>query len=299
MTPELDVVTLRLIVAVAESGSLNAAAAQLGISQPAASGRIRAFESRWQLSLLHRSPRGSALTTDGRAVVSWARTVLHQADFMRASMVALNQDRQAGVKIAASLTVAEFIMPRWLGELRTRRPGLQPKLRVVNSETVAELVRSASVDVGFIETLNRPIGLECHVIGWDKMIAVVHPQHSWARRRTNVPVSKLLAESWVLREPGSGTRSTFERAMRQELSVALEVSSTTALVGAALAGVGPAAVSERAVMAELQTGRLVEVPTDLDLLRPLSAIWRSDQPVPDAVSDLLLIASEASRRPSQ
>lgn len=218
---------------------------------------------------------------------------------MRASMAALTEDRQAGVKIAASLTVAEFIMPRWLGELHTLRPALQPKLRVVNSETVSDLVRTGAADVGFIETSIRPIGLESHVIGWDRMIAVVHPNHAWARRRTSVPVKALAAESWVLREPGSGTRSTFERAMCCELSVALEVSSTTALVGAALAGVGPAAVSERAVAGELQTGRLILVPTDLDLLRPLTAVWRGDQRLADPVSDLLLIASESTRRPDQ
>lgn len=214
-------------------------------------------------------------------------------------MTALTENRQAGINIAASLTIAEFIMPRWLGELHTLRPRLQPKLRVVNSESVADLVRAGTADVGFIETLIRPDGLSSRVIGWDRMIAVVRPDHPWARRRTSVPVHHLAAESWVLREPGSGTRSTFERAMRCELSIALEVSSTTALVGAALAGVGPAAVSERAVAAELQTGRLTQVPTDLDLLRPLTAIWQGDQRLTDPVADLLLIASESTRRPDQ
>lgn len=70
MTADLDIETLRLLVGVAERGSLSAAAAERGMSQPAASARIKEFEARWRLAVVRRSPRGSRLTTDGEAVVS-------------------------------------------------------------------------------------------------------------------------------------------------------------------------------------------------------------------------------------
>lgn len=294
MGPDLDLTTLRLLLAVEQTGSLNAAAAVLGISQPAASARIRAFEARWRLAVMQRSARGSALTADGQAVLSWARSVIHVADSMRTSLDALSEGRRGGVVITASLTIAGFILPQWLGELRTRRPDVQPKLHVVNSTRVAEIVRAGAADVGFIETALRPTDLECRVVGWDRLIVVVAPSHPWARRRTTVPVQQLAAEKWVLREPGSGTRSTFELAVGTDLLCALEVSSTMALVGAAVAGVGPAVVSERAVEREIGTRRLVRVTVDQDLSRPLTAVWRRDRRMTEAVSDLLIIAGESA-----
>ena len=69
--PDLDIETLRLVVAVDDTGSLSAAARDRGLSQPSASARVRAFEARWQLTLLDRTPRGSRLTNDGQAVVAF------------------------------------------------------------------------------------------------------------------------------------------------------------------------------------------------------------------------------------
>ncbi|TCJ00579.1 LysR family transcriptional regulator [Aeromicrobium sp. IC_218] len=295
--PDLDVTTLRLLVALDERGSINAAAAALGLTQPAASARVRAFETRWRLAVVQRSARGSTLTTDGRAVVAWARPVLHHLDTMREGLAAMSAERGGEVAIAASLTVAEFLLPRWIAELRSRRPDLQPRLQVVNSARVGELVRSGAVDVGFIETAARPTDLQTRTIGHDRLVVVVAPGDPWARRRTPLGADALAARAWVMREPGSGTRSTFETAVRRQVDVALEASSTTALVGAALAGIGPAVVPARAVVAELETGRLVQVPVGLDLRRPLTAVWRPQERLPDAVGDLVLVAVEATRTP--
>ena len=295
MTPDLDIETLRLIVDVAETGSIAAASSRRGVSQPAASARVREFESRWRLGVVRRSPRGSSLTTDGEAMVAWAREVLHQIDTMRSAMRALSAQRQAGVAVAASLTVAEHLLPRWLGELHARRPEIQPVLQVVNSDTVAVAVRSGAADIGFIESAHLPVDLARKTVGRDRLVVAVAASDPWARRRTPLGIDELCAARWVLREPGSGTRNTFEGALRREPKLALEASSTAALVGAALAGVGPAVVSKRSVVAELETGRLFTVPTELDLLRPLTSVWRKDERLTGAAAELLTIAVEASR----
>ncbi len=300
MTPDLDLLTLRLIVAIDDGGSLSAGAAALGLGQPAASARIRAFEARFRLPLLHRSARGSTFTHEGRSVVAWARETLRSVDRMRASLGALAADHRDGVAIAASLTIADYLLPAWLGELQVRRPGLHPTLRVVNSATVVEQVREQVVDLGFIEVDDRPGDLRVRVFGHDRLVAVVAVGHPWATRQDVVSAADLVDERWVLREHGSGTRETFERAVAGEVPVALEASSTAALVGAALSGLGPAVVSERAVADLLEQGRLVRVPIDLDLDRPLAVIWHPDRRLPDAVSDLLervLAGSGSTTRP--
>lgn len=291
MTRDLDLATLRLLVALAQTGSLNAAARERGISQPAASARVREFEARWQVAIVRRSARGSTLTEDGEAVVAWARELLHSADTMAASVQALASERQAGVLVAASLTIAEQLLPRWIGELHVHHPDIQPVLRVVNSRAVAEEVRAGHVDLGFIESSELPLHLARATVGHDRLLVIVARDHRWARRSTALTTDELLKERWVLREPGSGTRTTFESAVRRQPDVALEASSTAALIGAAAAGVGPAVVSALAVRAELETGRLRSVATELDLRRPLTAVWREGERLGEGAGRLLAIAS--------
>ncbi|QYJ03221.1 LysR family transcriptional regulator [Nocardioides panacisoli] len=288
---DLDLESLRLLLAVVETGSLSGAAARVGISQPAASARIREFEARWRLPVLRRTSRGSRLTTDGEAVAAWAQEVVHAADTMQASLEALSNRRKAGVVVAASLTVAEHLVPRWLGELHARHPDVRPVLQVINSEAVADAVRDRTADVGFIESARLPAGLTHRTVGHDRLVVVVAPGHPWARRRTPLTTAELVAADWVLREEGSGTRTTFEAALGGEPRIALEAASTTALVGSAVAGMGPAVVSAMSVRNDLERGRLAAVPTELDLRRPLTAVWRSGERLVDAADTLVVIAA--------
>lgn len=296
MAPDVDLETLRLLVLVAEHGSIGAAARAAGVSQPAASGRIRAFEARWRIRFAERTARGSRLTEDGEAVVAWARRVVHEADLMRESLVAMGRDRQQDLRVAASLTVAEYLMPQWLSQLQARHADVRPRLQVVNSRAVAGSVRHGQADIGFVETYLLPEDLACRLIGRDRLAIVVAPGHPWARRSEPLTRRQVAEAAYVLREEGSGTRSTFEAALGEPPGQALEVSSTASLLGAAQAGVGPAVVSERAAAHALEAGRLVAVSHELDLRRPLTAIWRRDTPLREQAERLLRIAEAALRR---
>lgn len=296
MSRELEVQAIRLIAHLAEEGSLGAAARRMGVSQPAASSLLRAFETRWQLRLAERSPRGTRLTDDGETVAVWARDLLGRIDSMREGLGALSSERRttgSTLGIAASLTIAEFVLPSWIGDLRTACPGVHPRLRVVNSEVVAELIWADECHIGFIETRALPTGLSGDEIGTDRLAVVVRPEHPWTRRRRALTVEELRASEFVLREEGSGTRETFNQALGLEAQVAMIATSTTAMVGAALAGVAPAVVSHLAVGPAIERGDLVEVRHDLDLVRPLTAVWRPGQTLSGAAAQLLTIARRA------
>ena len=294
MSRELDLQALRLLVLLEEEGSLGAAGRRLGITQPAASTALRAFETRWQLRLAERTPRGTRLTPDGVTVAAWGRDVLDRIDTVRGGLQALSARRSQGgtdLGVAASLTVAEFVLPRWIGELRASMPEVHLRLQVQNSDRVDELVHSGECAIGFVETTQVSKGLSRRVVGTDQLVIVVPASHPWARRRTPLSRDQLLAAEFVVREEGSGTRSTFERALGTQPRVAMVATSTTALVGAVLAGVGPAVVTPYAARAGLAAGELVEVRHDLDLERPLTAIWRRDRPLDAPAAALLRIAS--------
>ena len=139
--PDLD--SLALLVAVAERGSLGKAAADRGISQPSASARIEALERRLGVQLLVRSTRGSELTTAGQLVVGWAGPVLSAAEELSRGVAALRRQRSAELTVAASLSIAEYLMPEWLVRLHAEQPGIAVRLRVANStEVIVSLVPS-------------------------------------------------------------------------------------------------------------------------------------------------------------
>ena len=223
--------------------------------------------------------------------MAWARRVAAELETFETGVAALSAERGSDLSIAASLTIAEFVLPRWLGELRVRLPEVRPHLMVVNSDAVLAAVRSGTAAVGFIETTFAPEGVDHRVIGHDRLAIVVAPDHPWARRAYPVPVEQLREAEYVLREPGSGTRSTFERALRMRPKVAIEASSTTAVLGAALSGAGPAVISALAVRHHVETGQLVEVASDLDLRRPLSAVWSRGQRLSGPAGELLRVAA--------
>ncbi len=299
MSRELDLQALRLIAHLEVEGSLGAAARQMGFSQPAASACLRAFESRWQVVVAERSPRGTTLTDDGRTVAAWARDVLHRVDTVREGLDALSRRRSAHVAdlgVTASLTIAEFVLPRWIGELRAVMPEVQVRLEVVNSLVVDQRVRDGSSRLGFIESHRVPTDLSRAVVGHDRLVLVVAPGHPWARRSTPLTRAQVLTGEFVLRELGSGTRDTFERALAARPKIALEAASTTATVGAVLAGVGPAVVSEHAVRPLVERGQLIEVGHPLDLDRPFTAIWRDGTEQDPDVAALLRIARRGRAR---
>lgn len=297
MSRELDLQALRLLVHLEAEGSIGAAGRRLGVSQPAASSTLRAFEARWQLRLAERTARGTRLTPDGVTVLAWAHELLQEVDTVREGLRALGSRRRDGtdLSVAASLTVAEFVLPRWIGELRAASPQVHLRLQVHNSDRVEELVRSGECALGFVESARVADDLAHRVVGSDRLVVVVDASHPWARRRRPLTRADLLTAELVLREEGSGTRATFERALDAPPRIAMVATSTTAMVGAALAGVGPAVVTPYAVRAALAGGELVEVPHELDLERPLTAVWRADRALEEAAAALLEIAGRARR----
>lgn len=157
--PDLGV--LDLLVSVAETGSLGAAARQHGISQPAASMRIRALERRLRLVLLERGPTGSRLTDAGLAVVGYASPVLAAAHEFVTGVAALHSDQAPRLVVAASRTIADHRMPLWLTALRARHADVAVSLEVGNTQQVCELVRAGGASLGFIEGLmRRPVSVE-------------------------------------------------------------------------------------------------------------------------------------------
>lgn len=293
-----DAESLRLLVLVGDLGSIGAAAAELKVSQPAASKRLSSLERQLGLLLLERTRQGCHLTPAGIMVTDWARSVLAHTDGLMNGVRALREQQEAKLRVAASMTVAEYLAPRWISELRTAFTDLQLTLEVSNSEAVAESIRHAHADLGFVETPVVPEGVSSRYVARDRMAVIVPPQHPWARRTRPLTPTELAATPLIVREHGSGTRETLYRALSDvgadPVTPLLELRSTTAVRNAVTAGAGPAVLSLLAVGHDLAESRVVEVPvTGLELRRPLHAVWRSGHRLTGSAAALLAIAMRA------
>jgi DNA-binding transcriptional LysR family regulator len=297
--PELA--ALETLLAVANAGSLNAAARDMGVSQQAMSARIRALEAQAGVPLLSRTTKGSTLTPQGAVFAEWAVRVLDAAHELDVGLAALRADRRGRLRLSASLTVAEFLLPRWLVSFRaaasTRRE--QPAditLTAVNSGVVVEHLRTAAADLGFIETPSVPSGLRSRIVAHDELVLVLRPDHPLAKRKRSVDAEHLNRMALVTREEGSGTREALAVALRQALGTPkpqpasiLALSSTSAIRNAVLAGAGPAVLSELAVADDLASHRLVRLPvTGINLRRDLRTVWIGQKtPPPGPARDLV------------
>ena len=299
-----DLTGFDLLLSVTRTGSIGRAAAEHGISQPAASARMRLLEAQLGLALIERSPRGSRLTPAGALVAGWAQAVVDAAAALDAGLVALRHERDSRLRIAASMTVAEYLLPVWLTALRAVDPGAVVALSAVNSAEVAQAVLADAADIGFIEGPEIPDGLHAEPVGRDRLTLVVAPAHPWARRRSGVPAAELARTPLVSREAGSGTRRFLEEALRAQAGLervppAAELSSTTAIKAAVAAGAGsgPAVLSSLAVAAELSAGTLRAVPvTGVDLTRTLRVVWTAGRRLTGPARDLYAIAARSARR---
>jgi molybdate transport repressor ModE-like protein len=283
-----DLGALELLLAVARLGSLGAAARELEITQPAASSRIRSMERQLGVALVDRSPRGSRLTDAGALVTDWARRVVEAAEAFDAGAKALRVQRDSRLRIAASMTIAEYLLPGWLLAFHALRPDTAVSLQAGNSTAVAESLLSDAADLGFVEGLTVPAGLDSAVVARDRLIVVTAPMHPWARRRRALSAAELSATPLVLREKGSGTRQVLDVAVGELARPLFELSSTTAVKAAAVSGAGPAVLSELAVRDELAMRRLVNVPVEsVSLKRDLRAVWPTGHRPSGPARDLL------------
>ncbi len=288
-TPELA--ALDLFVSVVNWGSLSKAASAHHITQPSASSRIRTLERQLGVTLLERSPGGSTPTVAGSLVAGWAEGVLQSASELTAGVDALKARRSGRLRVSASLTIAEYLLPPWLEQFLRNRPDDSVELEVANSSIVLDHLANGTADLGFIESPLPTPGMHEQVVARDRLITVVGRQHPWALR-PHIPIEALVGTPLVVREQGSGTREALEEALaalgHAPPPSALELGSTSAVRAAVISGRSPTVVSSRAVQADLDAGSLIAIDVEgLSIERRLRAVWPTSKTLPPLAADLL------------
>src|SRR6266576_823175 len=172
------------------------------------------------------------------------------------------------VSLAASQTVANYWLPPRIEAFRKAHPGIDLHVTIANTEQVAQAVNRGNADLGFVEGEVDDPSLAIRKMEGDSLAVVVAASHPWIGKTRITP--KLLTETcWILREPGSGTRSMFEAALKRfgiklsDLDIRLELPSNEAVRVAVESGDCATAISDLVVVQSLTAGTLHRVKIDL------------------------------------
>jgi DNA-binding transcriptional LysR family regulator len=259
---------LRIFIAVAEREHVTQAARTLNLTQSAASAAIAALEARYGIRLFDRVGRGIVLTQTGRIFLAEAKAVVARAHAAEQVIDDLAGLRRGALTIAASQTIANYWLPQRLPSFQTTHPGVALDVRIANTEVVAQLVQDGAADIGFVEGVVDDPALNIRKIEGDTLIVVVGVRHPWVKLRKVEP-AMLTSTEWILREPGSGTRSMFDAAIRRhglklaDLTIRLELPSNEAVRGAVESGLCATAISNLVVARALASKTLHHVPLTL------------------------------------
>jgi len=301
----MDLRRLEIFVRVAEFGSFSRAAEALFLTQPTVSEHVRALEDELGVQLLDRLGRGAAPTPAGQLLLGYARKLLALAGEAQQAVDQF-QGRVSGELIVGGSSIpGEYVLPSLIGAFRAKHPEIAVSLLIGDSRSVQGWVEAGRVEIGVVGV--RPTGrsLESRQLMADELVVVVAPDHPWVGR-SSVTVEDIRHEPLILRERGSGSRDTLERALGAvgldfgAFRIVGEMGSTQAIKQAIRAGFGVSLISRRAVEEECRARLLGCVPVqDLDVSRAFHLVThreRSRSPLAQAF--LAFVEAQSFDRPA-
>ncbi|MBX9401359.1 LysR family transcriptional regulator [Lysobacter sp. BMK333-48F3] len=255
---------LRVFLTVVEQQGFSRAAEVLFVSQSAVSKAVRELEHQLDLPLIERSGgdakavRGVRLTEHGRAVFEHARAIFALERIAIEDVRDRVELRQGRLRIGASTTIAGYWLPQRIGPFVRRHPGLAFELMVGNTEEVSRAVIDCAVDLGFVEGRVEDPRIESTL--WrSEPLRLIAASGSALGARRRPSLQELARQTWLLREPGSGTRQVAESLFAAHAIAparVIEIGSNEAIARAVAAGAGIALLPET-VVADLATMRRV------------------------------------------
>jgi DNA-binding transcriptional LysR family regulator len=273
---------LQVFYTVAKQLSFTKAAELLYMTQPAVTFQVKQLEEHFNTRLFERSHGRISLTPAGELVMGYADRILSLSAEMDARVGEMTGQVTGPLMIGASTTIAEYQLPRILGEFKARHPEVQARLTVANSETIEGKIADHTLDVGLIESQSHHPNLSNHVCCDDELVMICAPNHSLASK-TTVDAKQLAEQPYVSREQGSGTREVIDQYFLDhginpdDLHIEMELGSREAIKGAVEAGLGIAILSASTIVKEIKLGDLVAVRLDPPLFRPLSLVYAPEK----------------------
>jgi len=288
---------LQVFNTVARLLSFTKAADSLHMTQPAVTFQVRQLEEYFNTRLFDRTHNRISLTEVGEKVYTYSEQILGLYREMDNDIRTLTGEIIGVLVIGASTTVAEYMLPRLLGEFQELFPKVKLRLKVSNSLGVVHMVENNDIDVGLVES---PVGnksLSVEACWQDNLVVIVAPDHALAGQES-VHVSELKNYPFVSREEGSGTRCVLSDYLDEndmsmtDLDLTMEFGSPEAIKNAVEVGLGISIVSETTLIKELELNTLKALKIEPPLHRPFSLVHQRQKFRIRAMQEFLNFAHE-------
>lgn len=294
---------LQVFHAVARQLSFTKAAEVLFMTQPAVTFQVKQLEEHFNTRLFDRGHGRISLTPAGELVLEYAERILNLSSELEVRLAEMTQQIGGPLLVGASTTIAEFLLPKVLGEFKLKYPGVKPRLVVGNSETIETRVGEHTLDIGLIESPSHLPNLQCEVCCDDELQVICSPRSPLAKLR-EVPPEQLIDQPYVSREAGSGTREFSDEYLighgiqPDALNAVMELGSPEALRGVVESGIGFAIVSRASVEKERKLGTLVSIPLKPRLIRTLTMVFPKEKFRSRLVTAFVEFAMKRLRQPA-
>lgn len=266
---------IEVFVAIAQCENVSRAADALSLSQSASSAALAELEHQFGRQLFDRHGKRLHLNELGRMLLPRAVELLDRAREVEALL--RGEHGLGSLKVGATLTIGNYLLPLIVAGFLQRHPESGVQLQVHNTAMIAAQLLHHEIDIGLIEGQVRDVDIEVEPWVDDELVVFCAPSHPLAARG-EARLEELAAEPMILRERGSGTRDTFEHAVRhwpKGLNTRLELEHTEAIKRAVESGLGLGCISRLALRDAFRRGSLVPIETpELDLRRRFQFVWR-------------------------
>lgn len=264
---------LRTFISVVEAGNFTRAAEKLLISQPSVTIHIQNLEKEFETSLFIRSPKKLQLTSTGELLYERAKQII-QIYEMTKDDIQKHHTIQLELKIGASFTIGEYILPSLLNEIYLKYPEVKLEVIIGNTNEIIEHVKLFNVDIGLIEGQCNEKSLHVNTFMKDELKIVSSYQADKLKEITSI--DQLQNQTWIAREKGSGTRAFLEHVLRSHGLKAnlISISSTHGVKEAVMRGMGLSLISKYAITREIENQQLSIVPIQDEIfVRKFSTIY--------------------------
>lgn len=289
---------LQIFCSAARGLSFTVASRELHLTQPAVSMQIKQLEDIAGLPLFERIGKRLFLTQAGGELLRHAQQVLFALKDAEEAFAALKGLRGGRITIAV-VSTAKYFAPKLLALFEHRHPAVELRLSVNNREAVIRQLADNEVDVAIMGTPPRALETEAVAFARHPLVIVASPEHALAARK-RIALKAMEDETFLVREPGSGTRSAMERFFAErgiKVRVGMEMSSNETIKQAVMAGMGISFISQHTIGLELATNQLTVLKVEgLPVVRQWFIVHRKDKrlsPSAEAFKDFVL--EEGSR----
>lgn len=249
---------LHTILAVDRLGQINLAAREIGLTPPAVTLQMQQAEAMVGTPLFERTSQGFQATDAGRAVIAAANDIERRVATLEDDIVAIRGAGLGRLRLGA-VSTAKYFVPRLMAGFAEERPGIQISLSIGNRAAIIEALDDQQIDVALMGRTSRQTPVESTLLGDHPLVIIAAPDHQLAGRK-QISKQRLAEETFLVREPGSGTRTSLELFLSDIPGrldkLGTEFSSNETIKQGVMAGMGVAFISAHTIALEVEIGRL-------------------------------------------